>query len=495
MSDFWEKIAANPSSHLLTGAMDSHLSGKAVGESFEGVRALTDGSRAAKALDLSTAAGTKVSFAGELGAYLTYDDTPPKGATGEVVNVKSANGDITNHDGKVFVQWDDGKFRAIHAEHLRLASQDTSQDKTASEEGQSKIARDEVLMTWTYNAGDGDGGKTTTIVASIKADNRGNLFMEESFSQEDWATGRTSTNTSTKRLGTVRDPDLQAAKRIFSDKKKGWTAKGRSIRSPIQHLKKVVREQQKRMAHEGKTADLKADFEKIKALAEKKPDSKFLKSLLKQMADKGFAPTDKQMAVIKKIEGEVKEMASMQKQLKSLGKKAAPRWIPPDPTFTKVVVWASKLKDGESATAWDVSRELGVPPLGAGHALESLVAKGVLKKDRKYYSKKAGSASQDENDIGDGGVIEAPPSMKETLEGHFGQDPFSELTERVEKDQLGKAASVRVASLGDLSDFLKVAEGVLIHKSTNDLWSFSKDADGAFLVSRLFDDNGSPLQG
>ena len=444
MSDFWEKIAANPSSHLLTGAMDSHLSGKAVGESFEGVRALTDGSRAAKALDLSTAAGTKVSFAGELGAYLTYDDVPPKGSVGEVVNVKSANGDITNHDGKVFVQWDDGKFRAIHAEHLRLASREAGRGVYSQ---MDKRELEHLILDYASENPEGfwqDGELQMSHKDAVKH------YMYN------W-----------------RRMSADAQRRHYE----AWFGGG----SPRYAAKK--------------TADLKADFEKIKALAEKRPDSKFLKSVLKQMADKGFAPTDKQLAVVKKIEGEVKEMASMQKQLKSLGKKAAPRWIPPDPTFTKVVVWASKLKEGESATAWDVSRELGVPPLGAGHALESLVAKGVLKKDRKYYSKKADSASQDENDIGDGGIIEAPKDEKETLEGHFEQRLFKELREMVEKDQLGKAAFIRVASLGDLSDFLKVAEGVLIHKSTNDLWSFSKDADGAFLVSRLFDDNGSPLQG
>jgi hypothetical protein len=57
----------------------------------------------------------------------------------------------------------------------------------------------------------------------------------------------------------------------------------------------------------------------------------------------------------------------------------------------------------------------------------------------------------------------------------------------------GKKA-MRIASLGDLTNFMKIAEGVLIHKSTNDLWSFSKDADG-FVVSRLFDDTGEPLKG
>ena len=44
-----------------------------------------------------------------------------------VVNVKSANGDVTSHEGKVFVQWDDGEFRSIFADHLHLAAAKTQQ--------------------------------------------------------------------------------------------------------------------------------------------------------------------------------------------------------------------------------------------------------------------------------------------------------------------------------------------------------------------------------
>ena len=255
-NDFWTSLIQGHTASTAKNALDMHLAsvddfGRAVGEDFERVRSLTDRSREANALSLPIAAGTKVSFAGGLGAYLAYDDAPNKGALGEVVNVRSANGEITHHGGKVFVQWGDGKFRSVHAEHLRRAA-----------------------------------------------------------------------------------PSKQAS-------------------------------------------ELKADFEKIKALAEKKPDSDFLKSLLKQMADKGFAPTDKQMAVVKKIEAEAGEMATMQKELKGLDKKS---------TF-------------------------------------------------------------------------------------------------------------RVSSVGDLTDFLKRADGKLIHKSTKDLWSFNKDADGALLVERLFDDSGEPLKG
>ena len=247
MSDFWKTLANQSSNQLLTGSMDSLLSGRSNGEEFEKMRVLTDVYREANALELPVEAGTKVSFIGTLGAYMAYDNPPAENSIGEVVQVKSANGDITYNDGKVFVQWDDGEFRPIHAEHLRLAST--------------------------------------------------------------------------------------------------------------------------------KTADLKAQFEKIKALAEKKPDNDFLKSLLKQMADKGFAPTDKQMAVVKKIEKELDQQDQMKKELKSLDKK-----------------------------------------------------------------------------------------------------------------------SFRVASLGDLTDFLKVAEGQLIHRSTNDLWSVTADGDG-FTITRLFDDAGEPLKG
>jgi len=246
--EFWEKLVEGSNS-LFSSSIDSHF--KKSSENFESVRNLTDVMRSHNALRLPVEAGSKVVFAGGMGAYLTYDDCPSEGDQGEVVLVKSANGGITHHEGKVFVKWDDGKFRSIHAEHLRLASE-------------------------------------------VK-----------------------------------------------------------------------------------KASDLKAQFEKIKDLAEKKPDNKFLKGLLKQMADEGFSPTDKQMKVVKEIEEEAKQQAEMKKELKSLK----------------------------------------------------------------------------------------------------------------------SARAIRVSSIGDLTQFLKRADGKLIHKSTNDLWSYSKGADGQFLVERLFDEEGEPLKG
>ena len=52
---------------------------------------------------------------------------------------------------------------------------------------------------------------------------------------------------------------------------------------------------------------------------------------------------------------------------------------------------------------------------------------------------------------------------------------------------------IRAGSLGDLTDFLKVAEDTLIHKSTHDLWSFHKDGND-FVIERLFDSNGKPIK-
>jgi len=56
---------------------------------------------------------------------------------------------------------------------------------------------------------------------------------------------------------------------------------------------------------------------------------------------------------------------------------------------------------------------------------------------------------------------------------------------------------MRVASLGDLSEFLLVAgnqvEGELVHKSTDDMWSLQQDGD-AWVIERLFEESDGPLQ-
>ena len=118
------------SSLFVTAAMDTFLSSKALGESFANVRELTDRARQAKALRLPVEAGTRVVFAGGLGAYLGYDNPPAEGTLGTVISVKSATGNITAHEDRVFVEWDGGGSRSIHAEHLRVAP--STSPKTAT---------------------------------------------------------------------------------------------------------------------------------------------------------------------------------------------------------------------------------------------------------------------------------------------------------------------------------------------------------------------------
>lgn len=121
-TDFWDVLLKDAHLSGETGSIDSYLSGKAIGgEQVNSVRQLTDKFRQSNMLSLPIKAGTRVSFAGNLGAVLTYSDPPNPKAQGSVVTVKSANGPVTHHEDMVFVQWDDGQFRSVHAQHLRLA--------------------------------------------------------------------------------------------------------------------------------------------------------------------------------------------------------------------------------------------------------------------------------------------------------------------------------------------------------------------------------------
>lgn len=139
--DFWNRLASGHTDTSIPSAVDQHLSPRGFGEAFESVRHLTDRSREASALPLPVPAGTRVSFTGGLGAVLSIDDPPAPGAEGEVVTVRSANGDITHHDGKAFVKWDDGKFRAVYAEHLRLAGQRKAKKATAQGDPTDQFGR------------------------------------------------------------------------------------------------------------------------------------------------------------------------------------------------------------------------------------------------------------------------------------------------------------------------------------------------------------------
>lgn len=120
MSDFWDEMQV---AFTVESAIDDHLQERKLGDSrTTSMRDLTDKAREAHALPLPLPAGVRVQFAYNLGAVLTYDDIPDKGVEGTLVTVRTGSGDATSLDGNVFVLWDDGKFRSVRAEHLRLAA-------------------------------------------------------------------------------------------------------------------------------------------------------------------------------------------------------------------------------------------------------------------------------------------------------------------------------------------------------------------------------------
>ena len=48
---------------------------------------------------------------------------------------------------------------------------------------------------------------------------------------------------------------------------------------------------------------------------------------------------------------------------------------------------------------------------------------------------------------------------------------------------------MKIASLGDLSDFFRIATDTLVHKAKRDLWRISEDEKGQIVIERLFNPN------
>jgi len=48
---------------------------------------------------------------------------------------------------------------------------------------------------------------------------------------------------------------------------------------------------------------------------------------------------------------------------------------------------------------------------------------------------------------------------------------------------------IKVASMDDLFNFLRIGEDTLVHKSQKDLWRISEDKKGQMVIERLFDPN------
>jgi hypothetical protein len=48
---------------------------------------------------------------------------------------------------------------------------------------------------------------------------------------------------------------------------------------------------------------------------------------------------------------------------------------------------------------------------------------------------------------------------------------------------------IRVASMDDFFNFIRIGKDTLVHKAEKDLWKISEDDKGAVVIERLFDPN------
>ncbi len=54
---------------------------------------------------------------------------------------------------------------------------------------------------------------------------------------------------------------------------------------------------------------------------------------------------------------------------------------------------------------------------------------------------------------------------------------------------------VKVASIGDLRDFLRISTDTLVHKAEKDLWRINEDKKGQVVIERLFNpDTKEPIR-
>jgi hypothetical protein len=154
--------------------VEQRMSGKSQASgAFTSVRGLTDDAREKLALKLPVEVGTRVAFIANAGSVLAYDDMPEPEMEGVVVAVKTASGDVTSYDGKVFVRWADGLLRGIYAEHLRQASGTTRRSAAVNPPGRQKVASLGDLTDFLRIASDQLVHKATKDLWSLKRDREG----------------------------------------------------------------------------------------------------------------------------------------------------------------------------------------------------------------------------------------------------------------------------------------------------------------------------------
>lgn len=114
MEEFWDDMQW---AFVAESGMDSVFMDQSLdGDFFKQVKEEAE----KEGIALPVKSGTRVSFVANLSSVLTYPDVPDPSVKGTVVTVRTAGGDSTLGDGRLFILWDDGKFRPMCPEHVRL---------------------------------------------------------------------------------------------------------------------------------------------------------------------------------------------------------------------------------------------------------------------------------------------------------------------------------------------------------------------------------------
>lgn len=178
MGDFWEEMRH---AYTVTPSIDRVLQDRGQDPSTC-LQDLTDRSKVKNALALPVTAGTRVRFIANIGSVMSYTDLPGKNVLGTVVTVRTASGDVTSQDDRVFVLWDDGKYRVMQAEHLRTAKRQTKLAKQVRREASSF---DMILKSFSPVASGNDNlvHKATKDLWSYRKDG-GRFVLERLFSED-----------------------------------------------------------------------------------------------------------------------------------------------------------------------------------------------------------------------------------------------------------------------------------------------------------------------
>ena len=181
MSDnFWDEMAGTFTNS--DNGVDEVIRGREIGgDYYNSLQSITDKGRVSKAIPLPQNAGTRVRFVNNIGSILTYDDVPNPGVAGTVVAVKTSSGPATDRDGRLFVAWDDGVFRPIMPEHLRLAGPSSKQSSSVR---MMVSSLGDISSMFTANSHEGElVHKSTKDLWSVKKDGS-NYVIERLFNDD-----------------------------------------------------------------------------------------------------------------------------------------------------------------------------------------------------------------------------------------------------------------------------------------------------------------------